>query len=82
MIGLKSLLVLLQCIMQLEGYDILLKELNFMKVGLQGHRVRDEADLEERINAFKLLSTHATAYCRHIANYCVALIDRVRVFDN
>ena len=55
---------------------------HYVKVGLQGHRARDEADLQERIRAFQLDPAHATAYCRHIATNCVAFIEGVRVFDN
>ena len=39
-----------------------------VKVGLQGHRARDETDLRNRINAFELVHEHATAYFRHIGN--------------
>jgi hypothetical protein len=39
---------------------------HFVKVGLQEHRARDEADLQDRINAFELVSEQATAYFRHI----------------
>ena len=53
-----------------------------MKVGLQGHRARDEADLQERIRAFELVSAHATAYCRHTGNNCLSLIEGLRNFDN
>ena len=35
---------------------------HYVKVGLQGHRVRDEADLQERIRAFELVPAHATTY--------------------
>ena len=48
-----------------------------MKVGLQGHRARDEADLQARIRAFQLDPAHATAYCLHIA-----FIEGVKIFDN
>ena len=48
-----------------------------MKVGLQGHRARHEADLQARIRAFQLDPAHATAYCRHIA-----FIEGVRIFVN
>ena len=52
------------------------------KVGLQGHRARDEADLQERIRAFELVPGHAAAYCLHVANNCASFIDGVRIFDN
>ena len=48
-----------------------------MKVGLQGHRARDDADLQARIRAFQLDPAHATAYCRHIA-----FIEGVRIVVN
>ena len=41
-----------------------------VKVGLQGHRARDEADLRNRINAFELVHER-TSYT-----------EGVRVFDN
>jgi len=41
-------------------------------VGLQGHRARDEADLQERIRAFELAPEHATGYFRHIGNNCAS----------
>ena len=31
---------------------------HYVKVGLQGHRARDEADLQERIRAFELVPGH------------------------
>jgi hypothetical protein len=40
---------------------------NFVKMDSQGHQARDEADLEETINAFELVPAHATIYCRYIA---------------
>jgi len=43
---------------------------HYVKVGLQGHRARDEEDLQARIRAFQLDPAHATAYCRHIGNNC------------
>ena len=55
---------------------------HYVKVGLQGHRARDEADLQERIRAFQLVPGHAAAYCLHVANNCVSFIDGVRIFDN
>jgi len=55
---------------------------NYVKRGLQGHRARDEADLQERIRAFELVPAHATAYCRHIGNNCLSFIEGVRIFDN
>ena len=39
---------------------------NFLKMDSQGYRARDEADLEERINAFELVLAHATVYCHYI----------------
>ena len=54
----------------------------FVKVGLQGHRARDETDLRNRINAFELVHEHATAYFRHIGYNCASYIEGVRVFDN
>ena len=54
----------------------------FVKVGLQGHRARDETDLRNRINAFELVHEHATAYFRHIGNNCASYTEGVRVFDN
>jgi len=53
-----------------------------VKVGLQGHRVRDEADLQERVRAFELVPAHATSYCRHTGNNCLSFIVGVRNFDN
>ena len=55
---------------------------HFVKVGLQGHRARDEADLQERIRAFELAPEHATGYFRHIGNNCASYTEGVRVFDN
>jgi hypothetical protein len=55
---------------------------HYVKVGLQGHRARDEEDLQARIRAFQLDPAHATAYCRHIGNNCLAFIQGVRIFDN
>ena len=55
---------------------------HYVKVGLQGHRARDEPDLQERIRAFELVPGHAAAYCFHVANNCVSFIDGVRIFDN
>ena len=55
---------------------------HYVKVGLQGHRARDEKDLQERIRAFELVSAHATAYCRHTGNNCLSLIEGLRNFDN
>ena len=55
---------------------------HYVKVGLQGHRARDEADLRNRINAFELVPAHATAYFRHIGNNCASYTEGVRVFDN
>jgi len=45
---------------------------HYVKVGLQGHRARDEADLQERIRAFELVPAHATAYCSHTGNTVTA----------
>jgi len=42
---------------------------NYVKVGLQGHRARDEEDLHARIRAFQLDPAHTTAYCRHIVMF-------------
>ena len=53
----------------------------FVKVGLQWHRARDEADLRNKINAFELVHEHTTAYC-HIGNNCASYTEGVRVFDN
>jgi hypothetical protein len=50
---------------------------HYVKVGLQGHRARDEADLQARKRSFQLDPAHATAYCRHIA-----FIEGVRIFVN
>ena len=50
--------------------------------GLQGHRARDVANLQERIKAFELVPAHATAYCRHTGNNCLSFIEGVRNFDN
>ena len=55
---------------------------HYVKVGLQGHRARDEADHQERIRAFELVPGHAAAYCLHVANNCASFIDGVRIFDN
>ena len=55
---------------------------HYVKVGLQGHRARDEADLQERIRAFELAPRHATGYFRHIGNNCASYTEGVRVFDN
>ena len=44
----------------------------YVKVGLQGYRIR----------AFQLVPGHAAAYCLHVANNCVSFIDGVRIFDN
>ena len=55
---------------------------HYVKVGLQGHRARDEADLQERIRAFELAPEHATGYFRHIGNNCASYTEGVRVFDN
>ena len=54
---------------------------HYVEVGLQGHRVRDEADLQERIRASELVPDHATAYFRHIGINCASFTE-VRVFDN
>ena len=40
-----------------------------MKVGLQGHRARDEADLQARIRAFQLDPAHATVVIQAITAY-------------
>jgi hypothetical protein len=45
-----------------------------VKVCLQGHNARDEADLQERTRAFKFVPVHVTAYCRHIGNNCLSFI--------
>jgi len=55
---------------------------HYVKVGLQGHRARDEADLRNRISAFELVREHATNYFRHIGNNCASYTEGVRVFDN
>ena len=44
---------------------------HYVKVGLQGHRARDEPDFQERIRAFELVPGHAAAYCLHVANKCI-----------
>jgi len=43
---------------------------------------QDEADLQERIRVFDLVPAHASAYCRHIGNNCLSVIEVVRIFDN
>jgi hypothetical protein len=55
---------------------------HYVKVDLQGHRARDEADLQERIRAFELVPANATAYCRHIGNNCLSFIEGLRIVDN
>ena len=55
---------------------------HFVKVGLQGHRARDEADLQDRIKALEFVPEHAAAYFRHIGNNCASFTEGVRVFDN
>ena len=50
---------------------------HYVKVGLQEHRARDEADLQERIRAFELAPGHATGYFRHIGNNCAAYTEGV-----
>lgn len=52
---------------------------------VQGHRARDEAELQERkerTRAFELVPAHATAYCRHTGNNCLSFIEGVRNFIN
>ena len=51
---------------------------HFVKVGLQGHSAREEADFQEGIIA----PGHALDYFRHIGNKCAAYTEGVRVFDN
>ena len=61
-----------------------LGHLLFVKVGLPGHRTRGEvleADLQDWIRSFELVSVNATAYCIHVATNCLTFIEGVRIFD-
>jgi hypothetical protein len=66
-----------------SGIECMFSEwMHYVKVGLQGHRARNEEDLQSRIRAFQLDPAHATAYYRHIGNNCLVFIEGVRIFDN